>query len=275
MELAVNPSHFKKAAVWEQDRTLIEAIGLVSEAGFKHLDIGTADRAEAEEIAAYAADKGLSVIQSHMPFNRYKRADYAVFSKELITCAESAKLLGSNILVVHGDEFDFANCEYTPEAALEFNYRFFTPLVDFAAKNNMKVAFECVFNDWWPKERPRFCSKTEELCALTDKFGADTVGICWDSGHAKVEYGKEHISALKTAGDRVIATHIHDNYYGKDLHLFPFMGDTDWPEFMSTLKNVGYNGDFTFELVYDRLPNALAPEYVKLLCKSGKYLLDL
>lgn len=275
MNIAVNPAHFKKAAVWEQERTLVDAIRLVSEAGFKHLDIGTDDRAEAEELAEYLAENGLTAIQSHLPYNRYKGEDYTDFSHELMTCAENAKILGSKILVIHGDEFDFNTSEYTTDAALEFNYRLFAPVVEFAVQNSMRVAFENVFNDWWPEGRPRFCSKAEELCSLVDRFSSKTVGVCWDSGHAKVEYKKNHISALKSMGDRVISTHIHDNYYGKDLHTFPFMGDTDWAAFMSALKDIGYKGDFTFELVYDRLPSALAHDYLKLLYRSGEYLLSL
>lgn len=273
--VAVNPRHFINAAVWEQERSIIEAFELLENSGFKCFDIGTVERSEAETLACYMTQNGLTVVQSHMPFNRYKREDYAAFADKVMLCAENAKILGSNILVVHGDEFDFEAQEYTPEVALEFNYRFFSPIVDFAEKNDMKVAFENVFNDWWPENRPRFCSKTEELCALVDKFSTDTVGICWDSGHGKVEHKSKHVNELKKAGGRVIATHIHDNYYGKDLHLFPFFGDTDWPSFMSALKEMGYKGDLTFEIGYNRIPKELAPDYLRLLYRSGEYLISL
>ena len=97
--------------------------------------------------------------------------------------------------------------------------------------------------------------------------------MCWDTGHARVQYGKHDMDALKIVGDRVICTHIHDNYYDQDLHAFPFFGNIDWKQFMETLKEVGYGGDLSFELVYDRLPKALAPDYLKLLYRTGEYLI--
>ena len=274
MNLGINPAHFIKAAVWEEQRSMFEAIDLVKEAGFKHFDLGLSNRKLAEEVSIYLKDNGLTVVQSHIPFNRYTREDYDTFSKTVMECAENAKILGSKILVVHGDEFDFKNMTYTSEKALEFNYKLFYNMVEFAANNGMRVAFEDVFQDGDPIKETRYCSFVEDLCALVDKYNTDKVGICWDSGHAKLQYGDEHIKALKVAGSRVISTHIHDNYYDKDLHTFPFMGNTNWREFMKTLREIDYKGDFTFELVYDQLPKELAPDYLKLLYKSGEYLIN-
>lgn len=273
MHIGINPNHFLKAAVWEAERTVEEAIALVKDAGFRHLDLGTLSRQEAETLAPWLQENGMTVIQSHIPFNRYAQKDYALFKQDVAEAAENARILGSKILVVHGDEFDFAGDTYTREKVLEFNYAFFSDTVEFAVQNGMRVAFENVFEEGGSK--PRFCSLIEDLCELVDKFNTDTVGICWDSGHGKVQYGDRNAEALQTAGSRVIATHIHDNYYGKDLHCFPFMGDNNWQQFMQTLGQIGYKGDLTFELVYDRLPNVLAPDYLKLLYRSGEYLKEL
>ena len=82
------------------------------------------------------------------------------------------------------------------------------------------------------------------------------------------------MAALKEVIDRVICTHIHDNYYEKDLHCFPCMGTVQWKEFMEILRDAKYDGDFSFELVYDRFPKALAPDYLKLLYRTGEYLIN-
>ena len=42
---------------------------------------------------------------------------------------------------------------------------------------------------------------------------------------------------------------------------------------MKALREVGYQGDFTYELVYDRFPKALAPDCVALLYKFGEKIL--
>lgn len=274
MRLGINPFHFTKAGIGESPRTHKECIDLVKEAGFYALDVAVDDTAAAEELADYIAKQGMEVIQSHMPYNRYDQKDYTLFASSVMNRAKNAKLMGSKILVVHGDEFDFKNMSYSKEAVLEFNQKLFDPLVEFAAANNMRVAFENVFEEG-SDEPPRFCSEVEDLCRLVDKYDSKVVGICWDSGHGKVQYGDASIDAMKTAGSRIISTHIHDNYYDNDLHLFPFMGTLDWPNFIRALRQTGYQGDFTYELVYDQLPKALAPDYIALLHKSGEYILGL
>ena len=285
MQLGINPLHFVKAGIGEVPRTHKECIDLVKASGFSVLDVALEDRETAQELAAYIEEQGLKVGQSHMPMNRYAAQDYGQFSNAVMQSAENARLLGSRILVVHGDEFDFRQMTYSKKAALEFNYRLYAPLVEFAAKNGMKVAFENVFEEvhwglhYFDPNRPRFCAEVEDLCSLVDRYNSDTVGICWDSGHAQVQYAGQKdgsINALKTAGSRVIATHIHDSAKGLDCHLFfPFMGATDWQTFIRTLRQTGYTGDFTYELVYDRIPKALAPDYLSLLRKSGEYILSL
>ena len=272
MNISINPTHFKKAAVWETERTLTEAIDLVYDAGFRHFDLEAETLEDAETIAAHIKDKNVRIIQSHMPFNRYKKIPTEVFRKNLMDCATYAKMIGAEILVVHGDKVDDPTEIYTAKEALEYNHRFFYDLVTYAEKNGMRVAFENTFQESTKLNRPHYCAFVEDLCALVDSYGTKNVGICWDSGHAKVQYYERDIDALRLAGDRVICTHIHDNYFSQDMHAFPFLGEIHWKDFMQTLKDIGYTGDLSLEFVYDRLPKALAPDYLKLLYRTGAYL---
>ena len=237
MRLGINPTHFKKGAVGEKDRNIFEAFELCVNAGFKCFDFCPSPEDDAEKISEYLSSKGVSVIQHHIPFNRYVKKDYAEYSKDIMDVMIRGHKAGSKIAVIHGDEFDFANMEYSKEAVLEFNYRLFYPLVEYADKNGMQVAFETVFEDM---NVPRFCSDINDLCTLVDKYGTKTVGVCWDTGHARVSFKDKHTEALKLAGKRVICTHVHDNIYSKDLHMYPFMGDTNWHELISAFKEIGY-----------------------------------
>ena len=65
---------------------------------------------------------------------------------------------------------------------------------------------------------------------------------------------------------------MHDNYYGKDLHLFPFLGELDLPACVKILKDAGYAGEFTYEFVYDRIPDEFLPDVLRLLYRMGVYL---
>lgn len=274
MQLSINAAHFRKNRAGLPERNLTECLSLVHNAGFHAVDLNTRDEDPAE-VRAFLAKKGMHVNQSHLPFNRYKRADFTVFSAEMMRCARTAQQLDSKILVVHGDEFDAAQQPYTKQAVLEFNKRLFTPLVDFAVQHGMKVAFECVFEESIASLVPRFCSKTEDLLTLVQHFSSEHVGVCWDFGHAKVQYGPKMAEELRKAAPYLIATHVHDNYYQKDLHLFPFLGDTDWETNMRILQQEHYSGDLTFEFVYENIPDALLPEYLHLIYKTGEYLLNM
>ena len=274
MNLSINPRHFMDAAIWEEKRTIFEAVALLSQAGFSHFDLEAETQEEAEALSAYLKERNLSVIQSHMPFNRYKRIDTEIFRQNVMAYAKNAKIMDSKILVVHGDEFDYKNRAYSSVAALEHNYRFFYDLVDYASANGMRVAFENTFQEATMTIKPHFSALTDDLCALLERYGTDTVGICWDTGHAKVQYGDHDMDALKLVADKVICTHVHDNYYNQDLHSFPFTGSIHWKNFMQILKEVGYKGDLSFEFVYDRLPKALALDYLKLIYRTGEYMLN-
>ena len=272
MNISINPRHFMQAAIWEQNRTIEETIDLVYGAGFRHFDLEAGTSEEAERIAKHIEGTDMKIIQSHMPFNRYKRIPTELFRQNVMDHAAYAKYIGADILVVHGDEFDYKNKIYTRENALEHNYRFFHELVDYAVANGMRIAFENTFQEATKLNRPHYCAFVEDLCELVDRYHTKEVGICWDTGHAKVQYEERDIDALKIAGSRVICTHIHDNYYNQDLHGFPFTGNIHWKDLMQTLHDIDYKGDLSFEFVYDRLPKALAPDYLKLLYRTGEYL---
>ena len=270
MKLAINAAHFINAAVWEEERSTEEALFLVKEAGFRHLDLAVEEKEDVEKIAVFLERNGMDIVQTHVPFKRNEEESEEAFRCRCTRVAENAATLGSPILVVHGDEFP-ADTEYSPEAAMAYNIRYFCPLVEFAAKKGMKVAFENLFET--EKVPNRFCSRMEEALALCDRFGSETAGICFDLGHAKVQYKKEYLSPLRMAEKKVICTHIHDNFYGKDLHTFPFMGNADWPAFMQTLREIGYEGAFSLELAKgDRIPRKFASEYVSLLYRSAEYI---
>lgn len=273
MNLSVTPSNFFKCRSNEKERSAKEVFSLIKSSGFDFIDYDGGEYETINDTAELLDSLNLKVNQSHAPFNRYSGQDYTEFGEKLMECIKKAHAVSSPIFVVHGDEFDFENLTYTPDAALEFNYKLFYPCVEFAAKNGMRIAFENVFEDG--EKNPRFCSKTEDVIALVERFNCETVGICWDFGHGKVQHPSDYLDKLRLAGKHLIATHIHDNYHRRDLHLMPFFGDCDWEECMRILRDVNYTGDFTFEFSYDRLPLVLMPEQLRLLHKIGEYLIEL
>jgi sugar phosphate isomerase/epimerase len=57
-------------------------------------------------------------------------------------------------------------------------------------------------------------------------------------------------------GKNIKVLHVHDNRASLDMHLMPYLGKTKWDDFISALKDIGYNGVFSFE--YD--PPSVFPD---------------
>ncbi|THK36739.1 sugar phosphate isomerase/epimerase [Ensifer sp. MPMI2T] len=86
---------------------------------------------------------------------------------------------------------------------------------------------------------------------LFSRYSSDFVGVCYDSGHWElIEPGK--LSVLEHHGDRLIATHIHDNFGAKDDHLLPFDGRLDWDAITKAIAATGYRTPLNFETPLDR-----------------------
>lgn len=264
MEYGINVRFFEKAL------GLRKAAELVAKAGFTQLDytpVVLEDnwKEQLTEAVKIFADNGLTVHQTHAPFNRY--GTYGDMHKTCIDrCAEVTEVLGAKFMVAHGDEFDFENRTFSPEAALEYNCQYFLPYVERAKKNGYKVAFETVFEDG---NRRRYTSKADELWDLIEAFHSETVVCCWDFGHANVSFKKDAPNQVRRFGSLIQCTHLHDNS-GIDAHQMPMTGDIKWPETMAAFHEVGYSGVMSIEYSHGSMPACLLEEYIDLTYKAAK-----
>ncbi len=249
------------------DASLEEALKAVKAIGFDVLDYTPellSDDWEKQMHAEFDAIRAsaLTVHQTHAPFNRYGSWGDK-FALCLGRALDATIAMGAEYMVVHGDEFDFDGLTYTPEAAIEYNYKLFYPYVEKAAAHNVKIAFENVFEDMAGK--PRLCSKAEDLKTLIERYNTDSVCCCWDTGHAGVSFGDKQPEVLRLLGAHVKCTHIHDCGHGKDLHLPPFLGSIDWDALMKAFTDIGYKGHLTYEMVYGKIPNRTVPHFAAYL----------
>ncbi len=251
---------------------LARAAELIAKAGFTKLDYTPhlADDAWEREVAEAArifAANGLCVHQTHAPFNRYgKHGDKHRLYME--RCAEATECLGAEFMVAHGDEFDFEQLTYSPEAALSYNHDYFLPYVERATRNGYKVAFETVFEDW---DRPRFSAKAEDLLALIRSFACESAVCCWDFGHANVSFKKTAPEHIRTLGSLIRCTHLHDNT-GRDSHQLPFTGTIDWQATMGAFREIGYDGVISVEYSHGSMPPRLMGDFINLTYQTVKHL---
>lgn len=101
----------------------------------------------------------------------------------------------------------------TPDAPGEIGFARYERIRQTAAECGFTV---CVENSIFP----------EHFYSVLDRFTGPEFAHCFDCGHHNA-FLKDH-DILGKYGNRLAATHIHDNDGINDLHILPFDGTVDW-----------------------------------------------
>lgn len=262
------------------DRSLQEGLELCRNSGFFLLDYLSPvsedrwlERAKAER--EMIDRSGLAVHQSHCPFFRYRPEGLNLFTEYAPRAVRAAAVLGAQYFVIHADEYrEFDS--FDPQRILRKTQEYLAPVIELCAEAGIRPAIENLFEDGYGPQiggRSRFTAKTEDVLAVIESFPGSGIGCCWDSGHAQCAYGAHAADELKKLAPYLICTHMHDNSCGRDLHKPAFFGDLDWECIMEILNSSGYAGNFTWEFVYERFPDALLPDFLRFIHKTGEYLI--
>ncbi len=145
-----------------------------------------------------------------------------------------AKEAGVKTLVIHPCEI------YSPESGeYEIMKRHMTMLADECGRLRIRLAIENL-------------GETEVIRRIiTELSENEYVGLCFDAGHHNIA---EHNSfaLLREFGDRVFATHIHDNNSKKDMHILPYSEgcNVDWKKFMENIEATSFEGSLMLEACY-------------------------
>ena len=283
MELGINLGFYRSDKGDISLEALLEGAKFCRELGFTALDFLTSyDREDWEERAKrfreMLDENGLKIHQGHAPYNRYGRYESKeIFEERFRRSIEIAGILGAKYVAVHADEYITPKgIPYNGGRIRQLMYDFLAPYVEHAIKLGIGIAIENLFEGPEDPVRHRYTSKIEELLSLIEMFGDKAVSCCWDFGHAKCAYpyGKnEDFEAFKQAFKYITCTHAHDNYYIRDMHLVPTLGSIDWDSHIKYMKQNGYKGNFTLELVYHKMPDEILKQYMRLASTAGKQLI--
>ena len=187
-------------------------------------------------------------------------------------CIEATKILGAEWMVMHPYNLPHDPL-YNPKKGLEANLSYLAPFIEHAKKTGIGIAVENMVD--YGHRRRRYCAgDPEELVELVDTINDPSVGMCIDTGHAN-NSGIHVPSFIRLAGDRLKCTHVNDNLGDKDTHLPPYFGTIDWKDTMQALHDIGYDGDFSFELNPQSYPMQLHPNWHRFLCQLGNDILNL
>ncbi|MBQ0124858.1 MAG: sugar phosphate isomerase/epimerase [Clostridiales bacterium] len=247
-----------------------ECIRMCRDAGYKVIDWSPDYSRDTwqDEIkeAARAAEKyGLEIFQSHTPYNFYKKEPLEKFARDLDASVEAARILGAKNLVFHFDEYHPKEPDkFDAAEAIRIIYDFMAPHIEKTVGYGINAALETILED--RSYRSHYGADYAELCASIDIFNDEKVTCCWDFGHAELSYKEKHIENLIKMGKKITCTHVHDNYYEKDLHLLPYLGNLKWEKLIPALRETGYDGPLTYEGGYGCIPDELTEEYLRYTC---------
>lgn len=231
----------------------------------------------------YAQGLGLTFSQIHAPLRPAYYADqteynenyYQTQERSVVACAA----LGTPLAIFHmlQPPLERYSEKYQREGEA-LNVEFFGRMMPLLEKYGVQMCIENLFGiTTLPSDDYDYSlnSRTQDVMHIIDSynalFGKDRFAACVDTGHAFV-MGQDPAQMIRTLGSRVRALHVADNNGRQDQHYAPGQGKIDWNDVLGALKEVGYQGSFSFEadgfaLAFGKEGSADALEF---LCKLGR-----
>ena len=210
---------------------------------------------EQKKIAQCAADYGIEVIGLHWLLTKPEglhltTADKTVrqktldFFKKLIEINTNA---GGRIMTLGSPyQRNFADSETQPIAA-ERTIKFFTELISELESTGSVVALEPLETEY-----TNFMTRTEETCKIIDEVDSKSVGITLDTHFLRWESSKFDMSIadiFERVGHRLVHLHIQDDNMGP-----PGTGTADFSEFITVVKQIGWNSYVSMETFDQHAP---------------------
>ena len=163
--------------------------------------------------------------------------DLEFFKKEI----RGAGILGCKNVVCHtGAPFGWHSEEN--KKTLEFNAKRFETLSSYAEGYGVTVCVENLpFTD-------TYISSVKAVKEIIKTVNRKNLKACLDTGHANV-FKDDIAEDVRLLGKDLACLHVHDNHGRSDEHLLPYFGTIKWEDFIVSLKEIGYCGDFIFETI--------------------------
>ncbi|MCD6520276.1 MAG: sugar phosphate isomerase/epimerase [Anaerolineae bacterium] len=172
--------------------------------------------------------------------------------KEMEQCVRMASRDGIPIVIYHANMGTHPFLEEEWEANFARARESLERVASLAQELGVKLAVE----NLPAREIPRPTAKVSEVLRLIEGLG-DHVGICLDAGHSNAN-GISAAEEVLEAGEKLFALHIQDNDgRGRDQHLIPGQGTTDWEAFLEALEQIHFQGVRTFEVAPGKYPETI------------------
>ena len=200
-----------------------------------------------------AGETDLVFTDAHAPFGTYVDMNCPIpeLRKEKILRARLAMEIASEF-GIESMTFHVGSPRhpgYTMEELHAEALRTIEELLPYAEKCGLIL---CIENSWYPT------ATADKLLDIKNHFSTDTLGFCFDSGHAHIAECAEFLdredcalvkgyalvnekpqtekNTLEKMLPHIVNCHLHDNSGLKDDHMIPGHGTIDWEKIISTLS---------------------------------------
>lgn len=242
-------------------------------------------------LRAMADDIGLPVTQMHAPFLTWARmaqgrscAEKLQFYDDLapyiIKSIRTAGILGAKHLVIHGKMFPDGLFKHSDADALKLAVDYYKQFIPAAQENDVIIGVEnlCSLNLQTRARISNFLTTAENMNrvidTLNDFAGERRFAACLDLGHAGL-FNNCAPDMVRQLGDNLGCLHVQDNDFLDDRHIMPYLGKTDVEGAFRAMREIGFQGDLTFECEFtvQAFPVALLPDILRLLERVGRHLI--
>lgn len=252
------------ATSFAYDCPLEDLLPLIAEAGFTHVSLGAQ-----EPHSSYLGDARRSGLRDllldcdlHIDTIHGKPLHLPQAHSSLAATVESAAFLKVPIVVVHAGPFVLEPREI--HGLLQATLATCEALTSILRDNGVKLALENVHPG----------PATDLVRRALDNLSGDIFGFCYDSSHDQIG-GPKPFTLLKEMSDRLLALHLSDRVREYVDHVIPGDGFIDWENLCRLIRNSGYGGPVTLEVLTEHSRVKERKEFVRLAFEQAARLYNL
>ena len=231
----------------------------------------------AQKLLDIAAEYGVPFRQGHAfaPSSTGEPERDAEIKSYMIRTIEACGMMGIQDLVIHPIQHLPYNTNR--QELFDLSVAFYKELLPYAEAHKVVL---CTENMYQSDKRRKVlvesvCARPEEFCAMIDTINSPWLKGCFDIGHAPL-VSQDPAYMIRALGkERLVALHVHDVDLMGDTHTLPYVGRVNWKEVTDALAEIGYAGDFTYEIGgwFNSFPTELLPDALRLAERTGRYLI--
>lgn len=209
-------------------------------------------------------DAGIKVSQAHGPLRYPPRdaipADRAERLDKMRRSIRLTKLLDCKYWVVHPIMPFGLEDAGKEEETYKLNIEFMRELLKTAKENDITICLENLPFDTFSLSRP------EAIIKIIKEIDDNNFKMCMDTGHVAVFSDLTPGNVMRKYGEYIKVLHVHDNDGKVDWHWLLDFGIVDWKDFYNALKEVNFDGVFSYETApVEKKPQVIREELIRIM----------